>query len=499
VARLTNPWLALDVATDPVAHARRLRRAHDRVVNGGADPDVRNLVAESWRRSLAAGVGPDADGAPLVLREDELEGARESSPLAQAVTAIADVLGDLEGDGAYMVAIADADATLLWVTGDPAVRERARLMRFQEGAAWSERSTGTNAVGTAVALDHAVQIFSAEHLVAAVHDWTCAAAPIHDPVTGQLLGVVDLTSQLRTAHPHTLAAAALAAQTAEATLRIRVLETSAKLREHWDDASAGRRAASILVDSYGRVLASHGAGEPPAQLDPPPRTPGSHTLPDGAIAEVEPLGDGAILWLTSASRRRQPRLRLRLLGHGAHARFGDGTIESGLRSLELLAVLAMHPEGATAEQLALAVYGEQGKTVTVRAQVHRLRARLGEHVVGTQPYRLKGACDADWMRVQRLVADGRPAEALRAYPAPLLPNSEAPEIVEARALLEESLRRSILTTGDPELLWQWLNHCAGADDLPAARTLVNVLPSGDPRRAAATATVTAVGRRLGLA
>jgi transcriptional regulator of acetoin/glycerol metabolism len=183
VARLTNPWLALDVATDPVAHARRLRRAHDRVVNGGADPDVRNLVAESWRRSLAAGVGPDADGAPLVLREDELEGARESSPLAQAVTAIADVLGDLEGDGAYMVAIADADATLLWVTGDPAVRERARLMRFQEGAAWSERSTGTNAVGTAVALDHAVQIFSAEHLVAAVHDWTCAAAPIHDPVT----------------------------------------------------------------------------------------------------------------------------------------------------------------------------------------------------------------------------------------------------------------------------------------------------------------------------
>jgi transcriptional regulator of acetoin/glycerol metabolism len=500
VARLTNPWLALDVATDPVAHARRLRRAHERAVNSGeAGRDFRALVADSWRRSIAAGVAPDAGGAPLLLRADELEAARENSPLALAVTAIAEALGDLDSDGGYMVAIADADATLLWVSGDPAVRERARAMRFQEGAAWSERTTGTNAVGTAAALDHAVQIFSAEHLVEAVHDWTCAAAPIHDPVTAEVLGVVDLTSQLRAAHPHTLSAAALAAQAAEAMLRVRLLERSANLRERWEAVTAGRRAPSILVDSYGRVLASRGAGGTPARLDPPPQAPASQALPDGSTAEVEPLDDGAILWLTSSARRRQPRLRLRLLGHGAHARFGADGVERGLRSLELLAVLAMHPEGLTAEQLALAIYGEEGKTVTVRAQVHRLRAHLGEGLVQTLPYRLTGTCDADWLRVQRLIAEGRPDDALRAYPAPLLPSSEAPEIVEARGLLEESLRRSLLTTGDPDLLWRWLNHCAGADDVAAARTLVNVLPSGDPRRAAATATLTAVKRRLGFA
>ena len=84
----------------------------------------------------------------------------------------------------HIVAIADADANLLWVTGDRDTCERAREMRFQEGAAWSESDAGTNAVGTALALDHPVQIFSAEHVLEAVHPWTCSAAPIHDPGTG---------------------------------------------------------------------------------------------------------------------------------------------------------------------------------------------------------------------------------------------------------------------------------------------------------------------------
>jgi hypothetical protein len=112
----------------------------------------------------------------------------------------------------------------------------------------------------------------------------------------------------------------------------------------------------------------------------------------------------------------------------------------------------MHPEGLTAEQLALSLYGERGKTVTVRAQVHRVRAHLGEHVVRTQPYRLAGPLDGDWLDVARHIARGRPGDALRLYRGPLLPFSESPEIAEERSLLEESLRRSILTTANPDLL-----------------------------------------------
>ena len=134
--------------------------------------------------------------------------------------------------------------------------------------------------------------------------------------------------------------------------------------------------------------------------------------------------------------------------------------------------------------------------MTIRTQVHRVRKWLGESALTTQPYRLKVPTDGDWLALQRLVAAGRPHQALRLYRGPLLPASDVPAIVETCGLLEESLRRAILTTADPQLLSRWLAHPAGADDLPAARTLIAVLPAGDPRRAAATATASAIARRM---
>ena len=495
-----NPWVAIDVATDPVAHARLLRRVHERELAGGSAvaTGARGVVLDSWRRSLAAGVAPDQRGAPVRLTAGELEEARERSPLAPAIEVIHSTLSSLDRDARHIVAIGDADATLLWVSGDPEACERAREMRFEEGAAWSELEAGTNAVGTATVLDHPVQIFSAEHLVEAVHPWTCSAAPIHDPATGQLIGVIDLTADLRTNHPHTLSLTALAALAAEAALHVRSQKIAERLRERWETLISGRRTPSAVLDAQGSVIASQGMGGLPRRLELELARDQTVVLPDGRVGELEPLdGGGAILWLRR--RSRPPRLRLRLLGHDPRAQLGTGPGELGLRSLELLAVLAMHPEGMTTEQLALALYGERGKAVTIRAQVHRVRSYLGACSLDTHPYRLTVTIDGDWLEVMRLVAAGRPREALCAYRGSLLPASDAPEIVEVRSLLEESLRRSILTTADPQLLSRWLAHPAGAHDLAAARALVAVLPCGDPRRAAATATAAAIARRLSTA
>ena len=496
----SNQWVAMDVTTDPVLRSRVLRRVHERELAGepASSSDVRKLVRDSWRRSLAAGVAPDQGGAPVRLTPAELECARELSPLGPTIGLIHSELSSLDEDARHIVAIADAQANLLWVTGDRGTCERAREMRFQEGAAWSETAAGTNALGTAVALDHAVQIFSAEHVVEAVHPWTCSAAPIHDPGTGKLIGVVDLTADLRTHHPHTLPLAVLAALAAETALHLTSLQVAERLRERWEAAISRRPAPSALLDRNGCVIAAYGMGELPSRLELTVDEDNATTaLPDGRGADVERLDDeGAILWLRRRPRAHATRLRLRLLGQDAHVQLGTGRHERGLRSLELLAILAMHPEGVTTEQLALALYGERGKAVTIRAQVHRVRMYLGARSVETHPYRLTAPLDADWLEVSRLVAAGKPGEALRAYQGPLLPASDAPEIVEARALLEESLRRSILTTADPELLSRWLAHPSGADDLSAARALVAVLPCGDPRRAAATAKTAAIARRL---
>jgi hypothetical protein len=82
-AAARNPWVATDVVTDPFVQARNLQRVHERSVAEpeAASSDVRELVADSWKRSLAAGVAPDAPGAPVVLDGDEIHAARVRSPL----------------------------------------------------------------------------------------------------------------------------------------------------------------------------------------------------------------------------------------------------------------------------------------------------------------------------------------------------------------------------------------------------------------------------------
>jgi transcriptional regulator of acetoin/glycerol metabolism len=108
-------------------------------------------------------------------------------------------------DAGLIVAVTDAAGRLLWVEGEPGLRRRAESMHFVEGASWDEGHAGTNAPGTSLALDHSVQIFAAEHFARNVSPWSCSAAPIHDPGTGELLGALDLTGGDDVAAPQTLA------------------------------------------------------------------------------------------------------------------------------------------------------------------------------------------------------------------------------------------------------------------------------------------------------
>src|SRR5439155_1523435 len=126
--------------------------------------------------------------------------------------------------------------------GHPRMLEAARGPHFRPGALCSESGVGTNAIGTAIALDHAVQIFSAEHFNRLLHGWTCAAAPVHDPVTGAILGVIDLSGSFRTAHPHTLALVSAVARAAELQLaRERVRRDAELVARYVDRLSAAGR------------------------------------------------------------------------------------------------------------------------------------------------------------------------------------------------------------------------------------------------------------------
>lgn len=199
---------------------RQLHRVHDEFLATGETGAARGLVLESWRRSLAAGVDPEYARIPLRLSGEDLNRLRAEHPLAPAMPVIRKLLVAEAADAGLIVAVSDAAGRLLWVEGDRGLRGLAEGMLFVEGADWSEEVAGTNAPGTALSLDRPVQILGAEHLVRQVTPWSCAAAPIHDPDTGAMLGVLDVTGGDEVALPQSLSLVRATASAVEAELRV---------------------------------------------------------------------------------------------------------------------------------------------------------------------------------------------------------------------------------------------------------------------------------------
>lgn len=224
--------MAWSAGADLPSIARRLRFAHEAfVATGQPPPDLRPVVADSWQRSVSSGADP-AGGrlAPVELTDADLDGYRSEHPLSAVMPVIRNLLVADAADSDLLVAVADHEGRLLWVEGEPVLRRRAESMHFVEGARWSEQAAGTNAPGTALAIGAPVQIFAAEHFSAVVQPWSCSAAPIRDPRTGAVLGVIDITGGDHVASPHMLTLVRAAAAAAESELRLQAMRPSAPVR-----------------------------------------------------------------------------------------------------------------------------------------------------------------------------------------------------------------------------------------------------------------------------
>jgi transcriptional regulator of acetoin/glycerol metabolism len=243
--------LAVPPGADPATLTRFLNVAHDEFVSTGlAGPAVRQLVVESWQRSVNSGINPEDARAPIRINEQALAEIRAAHPLSTVMPVIRRLLVESAAEAGMLVAVSDAAGRLLWVEGSTGLRARAESMHFVEGADWSEASAGTNAPGTALALDRPVQIFGPEHLSRQVTPWSCSAAPIHDPDTGAILGVLDLTGGNEVAAPQSLSLVRATVAAAESELKLHRLGSASFASTFTASGWAAPR-----ID----VLGSHGA------------------------------------------------------------------------------------------------------------------------------------------------------------------------------------------------------------------------------------------------
>ncbi len=362
-AQLRNQRSALAQAWDQNVRAIRGR------TGDGLPGGVRTEIASSWARS-ARHISPDVTEALLASGEDT-SAAWESSPLSTAVRRLEAELRAAADDGDLVVAVTDPRACILWTHGGPAMRRNAEKVNFVPGGRWDEASVGTNALDLALRLDRTSTVYSAEHFSSCVHDWVCYAAPVHDPSSGQQLGVLDLSTTWDRAHPI-------------------------------GPAMAG--ALARLVEREVRPVVA--------------RTPGVGVLD------------------------------LRLLGT-ARARLDGRPLRITRRQTEILALLALSPDGLDLGELHARLYGDRPVSPgTLKAEMSQLRALLGGRLA-SRPYRLDLPVHCDVSDVLDRLRAGDVAGAAERYGGELLGWSESPALIEYGNFVTVALRAALLADPQP--------------------------------------------------
>ncbi|MGF2949527.1 GAF domain-containing protein [Microbacterium alcoholitolerans] len=435
-----RPWSSARDASPEVSHLI-VERAHEELVAGNLDDrrleQVRPLIRASWQRAWRDRVG--AEGLPpLEFTTEALEAYRSGHPLAGALELIRTLLlpGSPEDSG-VVVAVGDHAGRLLWVEGDLQQRMLSGEMGFVEGANWSEESIGTSAPGTALTLGESVQIRQAEHYNRLVQPWSCTAAPVFDPETRRILGVIDVTGGDEAVTPQARMLVDATARAVESELLI------SRLKARAEEPRTPRPSAP--------------ASTPRRALREAPRR-----------AQLQVLG----------------RDRARLDVSDAHS---ERIVELSARHAEILLMLAVHRQGLSAERLAELVYGEGASPDTLRPEMVRLRKVLErvspDLVPQSRPYRLPMSLETDAQNVLALLGRGAHRVALSAYRGPVLPDSDAPGVVEVREGLRGMLRETMLTEASIEVLLAYAEIPEGASDAEVLRFGLEMLPARSPRRA----------------
>src|SRR4051795_10785511 len=317
-------WRAVEAGTDLPARARQIQRSWDRLLGEGAlGPELppratagmRPMIVESWQRVLATGLEPidllpSIEADPSETRERWLE-----HPLGLLRHVLVEPLQLLAEESGSIVQVTDPSGLTLFLGGPDGLKERAAEMNLVEGARCSETVNGTNGVGTALAENHPVQVFAFEHFSHHHREWVCSGAPIHDPVSGRLVGVIDLTSPWKIAHPRSLDLVTTAARTTERCLLEQRRDQDARLRRRYCDLAA--KSTDLLVNRDGYTLIGYDS----AHANPldVPEGGGEIAMDDGSIALAEPLGHGEAYVVRRPAPRRAGAARGQALG-GAEGR-----------------------------------------------------------------------------------------------------------------------------------------------------------------------------------
>ncbi len=233
-------------------------------IRSGQVPDnvLRPEVRASWERCRAAGVDPQ-DGVSHELLTDEaihplLETRRNQIDIVRHF--MLNLYRFVKGSG-FIVLFADERGYIMETLGDPDTLRNASKVNLIRGACWTEAAGGTNGIGTALALGKPFQVSGQEHFCRKLHCWTCSAAPFFS-VTGDLVGVLQMSGPARSAHQHTLGMVVASVEAIHEQMRVerRNHELSA-LNSHLNNVFQTISDGAVTINRQGKILQINPAAE----------------------------------------------------------------------------------------------------------------------------------------------------------------------------------------------------------------------------------------------
>ena len=227
-----------------------LRQARQHLLEHGAPLPgaVNERLSRSWQRSIAAGLLPVG----RLTSTDNESGSDLRHSLARNHELLAhsrpvmEYLFEQVRHIQSVVILADNRGTLMHTLGDPYFLTKAERVALATGASWGEEHRGTNAIGTAIAEECALEIHGAEHFLERNGFLTCAASPIMS-ACGNVVGILDISGDQHSAHSLTLGLVSTAARMIENRLIIATCKRNIRLHMHAQAEGIGTVAEGIVA------------------------------------------------------------------------------------------------------------------------------------------------------------------------------------------------------------------------------------------------------------
>jgi sigma-54 dependent transcriptional regulator, acetoin dehydrogenase operon transcriptional activator AcoR len=229
-----------------------LRQARSFLLEHGNVPagSINESIARSWQRSVIAGLLPSG----RLVNAEESGGSNLRHALAFNRELLAHSIPVMEylyeqvKNSHSMVILADKRATLMHTIGDLDFQNKADRVALSMGSSWNEQHRGTNAIGMALVEASCAEINGAEHFLERNGFLTCAAAPIM-AANGELIGLINISGDQRSRHPHTLGLVSMAARMVENRLIAASCKRNILLHLHVHPEGIGSVAEGIVAIS----------------------------------------------------------------------------------------------------------------------------------------------------------------------------------------------------------------------------------------------------------